>query len=111
MNGAHQRGKGLAQSPNRRKASYPAKGKIWSSNLIKRPTDPLNRDKIIEELTIYLEDEMELAPTKLGVEGLLDHVLETVGKPSYQRGVEDSQKALAEKFEELNDKLFVLQTN
>lgn len=70
----------------------------------------LDREKLVENLIIYLEDEMELTPTSIGVEGLLDHVVEIIGKPHYQKGLLDAQKVMTEKLDEANDRIFVLQT-
>lgn len=76
----------------------------------KSPQSNADRAKLVEDLTIYLEDEMELAPTPFAVEGLLDFITEKVGKPHYQRGLLDAQKVFAEKVDEVNDRIFVLQS-
>ena len=62
--------------------------------------------KIIESIKLYLEENMDLKIGDLKAGLLLDYILKEIGPIVYNQALEDAQKYMMEKLNELDSSLY-----
>jgi uncharacterized protein (DUF2164 family) len=62
--------------------------------------------KIIESIKLYLEENMDLKIGDLKAGLLLDYILKEIGPVVYNQALEDAQKYMMEKLNELDSSLY-----
>ncbi len=71
---------------------------------------PEVRSYITKELQSYFEDELEYDLGGLGADLLLSFIEKNIGKYFYNLGVEEAQKVIALKMEDIDETLYAIKT-